>query len=71
MQSPNEQANTSTAAEKEKSKSIIKREAKRLAKSEIVVEHIDIIKDDFWVKRPWILNPNIGRAALKFAGVGP
>lgn len=29
-------------------------------KAAIVVEHVDIIKDEFWERRPWILT---GRAS--------
>ncbi|KAF3932723.1 hypothetical protein ABW19_dt0204502 [Dactylella cylindrospora] len=55
--------NTATPAEtqKGKSRSQQKREAKKLAKAEVVVEHVDIIKDDFWNKRPWILSWSLGR----------
>ncbi|KAJ5767354.1 uncharacterized protein N7511_004970 [Penicillium nucicola] len=30
-------------------------------KAEVVVDHVDIIKDDFWERRPWILSGNPGK----------
>jgi len=27
----------------------------------VVVEHVDIIKDDFWERRPWILSNKPGK----------
>ncbi|EWC43879.1 hypothetical protein DRE_07256 [Drechslerella stenobrocha 248] len=44
-----------------KSRAQQKREAKKLAKAEVVIEHVDIIKDAFWEKRPWILHWTLGR----------
>jgi tRNA(His) guanylyltransferase len=34
---------------------------KRRSKARIVVEHLDIIKDDFWSRRPWILSNKPGK----------
>ncbi|KAH7156236.1 tRNA guanylyltransferase [Dactylonectria macrodidyma] len=34
---------------------------KRRAKARILVEHMDIIKDDFWDRRPWILSNKPGK----------
>lgn len=33
----------------------VKKKGKRKPKSTIVVAHVDIIKDDFWIQKPWIL----------------
>ncbi|KAJ5294856.1 hypothetical protein N7508_009677 [Penicillium antarcticum] len=30
-------------------------------KAEVVVDHVDIIKDEFWERRPWILSGNPGK----------
>ncbi|KAL8795879.1 MAG: hypothetical protein Q9195_001759 [Heterodermia aff. obscurata] len=30
------------------------KERKRPLKAKVVIEHVDIIKDDFWIKRPWL-----------------
>jgi len=38
------------------SKTAAEKERKKKAKAEIVVEYVDIIKDDFWTQRPWILS---------------
>ena len=38
------------------SKAAIARDLKKRVKAAIELKHIDIIKDDFWVDRPWILS---------------
>ncbi|PHH67040.1 hypothetical protein CDD81_4435 [Ophiocordyceps australis] len=43
------------------SKSQAEKEKKRRAKARVVVEHLDIIKDDFWDRRPWILSNKPGK----------
>jgi len=30
-------------------------------KAQVVVEHVDIIKDDFWQRRPWLLSGKPGK----------
>lgn len=30
-------------------------------KARVVVDHVDIIKDEFWDKRPWILSNRPGK----------
>ena len=42
------------------SKSQAERARKAKAKAKVVVEHIDIIKDDFWDRRPWIVTGKAG-----------
>jgi tRNA(His) guanylyltransferase len=37
---------------------------KARAKARIVVKHIDIIKDEFWERRPWILSGKPGKPAV-------
>ncbi|KAF3021473.1 tRNA-histidine guanylyltransferase 1-like [Neopestalotiopsis sp. 37M] len=34
---------------------------KRRAKARVMVEHLDIIKDDFWDRRPWLLSNKPGK----------
>lgn len=34
---------------------------KRRAKARILVDHLDIIKDEFWERRPWILSNKPGK----------
>ena len=43
----------------EVSRTQAEKERKRQAKATIRVEHTDIIKDDFWDKRPWLLNSKV------------
>ncbi|KAG6316460.1 Glucose-responsive transcription factor [Claviceps purpurea] len=46
----------------QQSKSQAERDRKKRAKARIVVEHTDIIKDEFWNRRPWILSNKPGQA---------
>ncbi|KPM37365.1 hypothetical protein AK830_g9190 [Neonectria ditissima] len=43
------------------SKTQTENDKKRRAKARILVEHLDIIKDDFWDRRPWILSNKPGK----------
>ncbi|PVH93763.1 Thg1-domain-containing protein [Periconia macrospinosa] len=43
----------------EKSKTQREKERKKKMKAKVVVEHVDIIKDGFWEKRPWILSGKV------------
>ncbi|KAL6705912.1 tRNA-His guanylyltransferase [Coniothyrium glycines] len=36
------------------------RDRKKRSKARIMIEHVDIIKDEFWEKRPWILSGKTG-----------
>ena len=36
------------------------RDRKKRSKARIITEHVDLIKDDFWEKRPWILSGKAG-----------
>ncbi|EEH15892.2 hypothetical protein PABG_05979 [Paracoccidioides brasiliensis Pb03] len=45
----------------EMTKSQLARLRKIQKKATIVVKHMDIIKDDFWEQRPWILSNKPGR----------
>lgn len=44
----------------QQSKTQSERDRKRRAKARIVVEHLDIIKDDFWDRRPWLMSNKPG-----------
>jgi tRNA(His) guanylyltransferase len=46
----------------QQSKSQAEKDKKRRAKARVVVEHLDIIKDEFWDRRPWILSNRPGKA---------
>jgi hypothetical protein len=37
------------------------KERKAKTKAGVTVEHLDIIKDDFWNSRPWIVTGGIGK----------
>ncbi|KAI6356948.1 Glucose-responsive transcription factor [Pyricularia grisea] len=43
-----------------KSKTQAENEKKKRAKARVTVEHLDIIKDDFWDRRPWLLSNKPG-----------
>lgn len=34
---------------------------KRRNKARVVIDHLDIIKDDFWDRRPWLLSNKPGK----------
>jgi hypothetical protein len=36
------------------------KERKAKSKAGVTIEHLDIIKDDFWNSRPWILTGGVG-----------
>ncbi|KAG5997021.1 Glucose-responsive transcription factor [Claviceps spartinae] len=46
----------------QQSKSQAERDRKKRAKARVVVSHMDIIKDEFWNRRPWILSNKPGQA---------
>lgn len=48
------------------SKSQAEKDKKRRAKATVVVEHLDIIKDEFWDRRPWILSGKPGQPGKAF-----
>lgn len=43
------------------SKTQTEHDKKRRAKARILVQHLDIIKDEFWDRRPWILSNKPGK----------
>lgn len=45
----------------QQSKTQAENEKKRRAKAKVVIEHLDIIKDDFWDRRPWLLSNKPGK----------
>lgn len=45
----------------QQSKTQTENDKKRRSKARIVVEHLDIIRDDFWERRPWILSNKPGK----------
>lgn len=45
----------------EQSKTQVEKDRKKRTKARVVIEHLDIIKDEFWDKRPWILSNKPGK----------
>lgn len=45
----------------ELSKTQEEKDRKRRAKAVITVQHVDIIKDEFWERRPWLLSNKPGK----------
>jgi tRNA(His) guanylyltransferase len=45
------------------SKTQLEKLRKDKAKARVVVKHLDIIKDDFWERRSWILSGKVGKPA--------
>ncbi|VBB71593.1 Putative tRNA(His) guanylyltransferase [Podospora comata] len=45
----------------QQSKNQTESDKKRRAKARIVIEHLDIIKDEFWDRRPWLLSNKPGK----------
>jgi tRNA(His) guanylyltransferase len=41
-------------------KSQAEKDRKKRAKARVVCEHVDIIRDEFWLKRPWLLSNKPG-----------
>lgn len=50
-----------SGVEMELSKTQAEKVKKARARARVVVEHVDLIKDEFWNKRPWILSGKPGR----------
>lgn len=48
----------------EPSRSQNEKARKARQKASVVVKHIDIIRDDFWGQRPWILSGKPGRPVV-------
>lgn len=45
----------------QQSKTQMENDKKKRAKARVTVEHLDIIKDEFWDRRPWLLSGKPGR----------
>ncbi|KAM3069282.1 tRNA-His guanylyltransferase [Clarireedia jacksonii] len=55
-----EDESAKTVEEREISKTQEEKDRKRRAKARITVQHLDIIKDEFWERRPWLLSNKPG-----------
>ncbi|WYZ44229.1 hypothetical protein EsH8_VII_000665 [Colletotrichum jinshuiense] len=45
----------------QQSKTQAEKDKKKRGKARVVIEHLDIIKDDFWDRRPWLLSNKPGK----------
>jgi tRNA(His) guanylyltransferase len=45
----------------ETSKTQAEKDKRKRAKARITVQHVDIIKDEFWDRRPWLLSNKPGK----------
>jgi tRNA(His) guanylyltransferase len=43
------------------SKTQAEKDRKKRDKARVLVDHLDIIKDDFWLRRPWLLSNKPGK----------
>lgn len=50
-----------TPVEEDISKTQAEKEKKRRAKARVTVQHLDIIRDEFWERRPWLLSNKPGQ----------
>ncbi|TGO12148.1 hypothetical protein BTUL_0094g00390 [Botrytis tulipae] len=50
-----------TIEQKDLSKTQEEKDRKRRAKARITVQHVDVIKDEFWQRRPWLLSNKPGK----------
>ncbi|KDN63785.1 putative tRNAHis guanylyltransferase [Colletotrichum sublineola] len=49
------------AEPEQQSKTQAEKDKKKVSKARVVIEHLDIIKDDFWDRRPWLLSNKPGK----------
>jgi tRNA(His) guanylyltransferase len=50
-----------TAEQARVSKTQEEKDRKRKNKARITIQHVDIIKDEFWERRPWLLSNKPGK----------
>jgi tRNA(His) guanylyltransferase len=55
------EVDNSAVPEGKQSRSQQERLRKLRRKAQVVVDHVDIIKNDFWERRPWILSGKPGK----------
>lgn len=61
MQATGSMEEIANEEEREMSKTQAEKERKKKSKARITVQHLDIIKDEFWQRRPWLLSNKPGR----------
>ncbi|EPE35138.1 tRNA(His) guanylyltransferase [Glarea lozoyensis ATCC 20868] len=58
---PLDENSAKTVEEQQLSKTQEEKDRKRRAKARITVQHVDMIKDEFWERRPWLLSNKPGK----------
>ncbi|RDL33161.1 tRNA(His) guanylyltransferase [Venustampulla echinocandica] len=56
-----EEDSAKTTEQLELSKTQQEKDRKRRAKARITIQHVDVIKDEFWERRPWLLSNKPGK----------
>jgi tRNA(His) guanylyltransferase len=56
-----DEGSSKTVEQLQISKTQEEKDRKRRAKARITVQHIDLIKDEFWERRPWLLSNKPGK----------
>lgn len=56
-----DESSARTAEEQMISKTQEEKDKKRRAKARITVQHVDVIRDEFWERRPWLLSNKPGK----------
>ena len=67
-QDPDQEMDDSSSADAQQnalSKTQAEKLRKERTKARVVVKHLDIIKDEFWKRRSWILGGKAGRPATR------
>ena len=56
-----DESSAKTVEEQKISKTQEEKDKKRRAKAMVTVQHVDVIKDEFWARRPWLLSNKPGK----------
>jgi len=56
-----DESSAKTVEEQNISKTQEEKDKKRRAKAMVTVQHVDVIKDEFWERRPWLLSNKPGK----------
>jgi len=56
-----DESSAKTVEEQKISKTQEEKDKKRRAKAMVTVQHVDVIKDEFWERRPWLLSNKPGK----------
>jgi tRNA(His) guanylyltransferase len=53
---------TEQAAKSSRPETLSKSQQRLREKADIAIEHVDVIKDEFWLQRPWILSGKVKKS---------